>query len=307
MDYADAIDDEVRAFIDKGNEFYPEDAVTRSVAQQRGFYNEMCRAFHRGHPAGVRARDLTFGGVPCREYVSSASDVTVIYYHGGGFVVGDLESHDDVCAEICDFSGFRVVSVDYRLAPEHVHPAAFNDSWAAFAAIAQKYSGPLVLAGDSAGANLGAAVAHHARGRIDQRVVGQVLIYGAFGGDMTQGSYKTHAFAPLLTLEDVIYYMDIRSDGKDSADDYTFAPLRDTDFTGLPATVLFSADIDPLRDDSRDYRDAVLGAGGQATWINEAGLLHGYLRARVMSSRAAASFSRITAAISALGRGTWPY
>ena len=307
MDYSNAIDDEVRAFIDEGNKYYPENAVTRSIEQQRGFYDAMCHAFHRGYPAGVTAQDLTFDRVRCREYVSGASDVTVVYYHGGGFVVGGLESHDDVCAEICDQTGFRVVSVDYRLAPEHVHPAAFNDSWAAFAAIAERYSGPLILAGDSAGANLGAAVAHHARGRIDKRIVGQVLIYGAFGGDMTQGSYQTHAFAPQLTLEDVIYYLDVRSGGNESADDYTFAPLRDADFSGLPPTVLFSADIDPLRDDSRDYRDAVLEAGGKAVWINEPGLLHGYLRARVMSSKAAGSFSRITGAISALGHGIWPF
>ena len=83
--------------------------------------------------------DEAYGGVPCRRYEVGECAVTVVYYHGGGFVVGGLDSHDDVCAEICARTGYRVISVDYGLAPEVVWPGCFNDAWAAFEAIAAAF------------------------------------------------------------------------------------------------------------------------------------------------------------------------
>ncbi|WP_292586948.1 alpha/beta hydrolase fold domain-containing protein, partial [Mesorhizobium sp.] len=88
-----------------------------------------------------------------------ASRAIVVHYHGGGFVLGDLDSHDDICAEICAATGFEVISADYRLAPEHLHPAAFEDSLAVFEWMAATTSLPIVLCGESAGGNLAAAVA----------------------------------------------------------------------------------------------------------------------------------------------------
>lgn len=229
-----------------------------------------------------------------------------MYCHGGGFVLGGLDSHDDVCAEICAQTGYRVVAVDYRLAPEHGHPAAFEDAWSVLIWIKDTYGPGIVLAGDSAGANLCAAVAHHARGR-SEAILGQVLIYGAFGGDADRGSYLEHAQAPMLTRQDILYYMDVRTPGAVPQDDPRFSPLQDSDFSGLPPTVLVTADCDPVRDDSRDYRDRILEAGGKAHWINEPGLVHGYLRARHSVGRARDSFERISIAIEALGQGIWSY
>ncbi len=306
MDYGALIDDETWDFIRKTVEYYPEDAVGLIIDDQRRVYDAMCRAFHQGYPDGVTALDQLANGVPVRIYSAGHPTRTVVYFHGGGFVVGGLESHDDVCAEICCQTGYRVVSVDYRLAPQHTHPAAFDDAWAATQWVAGEYGEGLVLAGDSAGGNLAAAVAHFARGRLDS-IWGQVLIYPDLGGDMGQGSYVEHANAPQLTLDDVLFYRNTRLGRERPQSDPTYAPLQDSDFSGLPATVVITADCDPLRDDGPSYCNHLSAAGVPAHWINEQGLVHGYLRARATVSRARASFERISVAIEALGQGIWPY
>jgi len=306
MDYEKLIDEETWDFIQKTGELYPDDAVDMSIEEQRRIYDAMAREFRVPRPDVVSVEDISANGVPVRIYTAGDPTRTVMFCHGGGFVVGGLDSHDDVCAEICAQTGYRVVAVDYRLAPEHKHPASFEDAWVVLGWIEAAYGKGIVLAGDSAGANLCAAVAHHARGRTEA-ILGQVLIYGAFGGDANQGSYIEHAQAPMLTREDVLYYMDIRTEGGAPAGDPLFAPLADSDFSKLPPTVLVSADCDPVRDDSRNYRDRIREAGGKAHWINEPGLIHGYLRARHSVTRARDSFERISVAIEALGQELWSY
>lgn len=303
-DYGARLDDEVRAYIARGAAFYPPDAVGLTIAEQRATYDAMCAAFHAGRPEGVQTLDEALGGVPCRRYERGASDVTVIYYHGGGFVVGGLHSHDDVCAELCARTGFRVISVDYGLAPEVVFPGCYNDALAAFDAIQRAFEGPVIMVGDSAGGNLAAAVTHSARSRI----AGQVLIYPGLGGDRTRGSYVEHRAAPELTTADLEFYETVRTGGAvPPVGDARYAPLQDADFTGLPPTVIVTAECDPLASDGEAYRDAIHAAGGHAVWFNETGLVHGCLRARHMSTRAAVFFDRIVAAASALGQGEWPY
>ncbi|AUQ73836.1 alpha/beta hydrolase [Phaeobacter piscinae] len=307
MNYERLIDEETWAFIRKTGECYPDDAVDLSIAEQRKVYDAMAAEFRAARPDSVSCEDRLVGAVPVRIYTAGDPGCTVMYCHGGGFVVGGLDSHDDVCAELCAQTGYRVVAVDYRLSPEHLHPAAFDDAWAVCQWISASFDGDLVLAGDSAGANLCAAVAHHARGRLTG-LVGQVLIYGAFGGDIDEGSYLEHAQAPMLTRDDILFYGQLRRpEGSEAGTDPTLEPLADSDFSDLPATVLVTADCDPVRDDSRHYRDKILAAGGKAHWINEPGLVHGYLRARHSVGRARDSFERISVAVEALGQGLWPY
>lgn len=305
-DYARLIDAETWAFIRDTESWYPPEAATFSVAKQREVYDAMCRAFFRGYPEGVAAEDRAMGGVPCRVYLAGAPAATLVYCHGGGFVVGGLASHDDVCAEICKATGFRVVSVDYRLAPEHRHPAAYDDALAAARAVLAGFDGPLVLAGDSAGGNLAAAVAQSLKG--EPRLRGQVLIYPGLGGDRDRGSALSHAEAPMLTRADLDFYATIRFEGgEEPPDDPTAAPLWAPSFAGLPPTVAFSAECDPLADDARAYCSLIQAEGGRAHWLLEKGLVHGYLRARWTVARARDSFTRITEAIAALGAGRWPY
>lgn len=300
--YDRLIDAPTWAFIRATAAAYPEDAVSLDIAGQRAVYDRMCALFRRPRPAGVAVADGVMGGVPVRRYESGASDVTVVYFHGGGFIVGGLESHDDVCAEICAATGLRVISADYRLVPEHPHPAAFDDAVAATRAVAAAF-GPVVLCGDSAGGALAACAAHALRGS-DVGLRGVVLIYPGLGGDMTRGSYVTHARAPMLTTEEVRYYHRMRHGGAPPARDPTASALHDSDFAGLPPVAAFSAECDPLADDGRDYRDRIRAAGGTAEWYLDRALVHGWLRARHSVPRARAAFDRIIAAVSALARGT---
>ncbi len=303
-DYGLLLDDEVRAYIARGAEFYPPNAVDLSVAEQRDVYDAMCAAFHAGRPEGVEVWDETHGDVSCRRYETGEPSATLIYYHGGGFVVGGLHSHDDVCAELCARTGLRVISVAYGLAPETIFPGCYNDAKAAFDAIVTAFEGPVFMAGDSAGGNLAAAVTHHARGQ----VAGQVLIYPGLGGDPTKGSYVEYANAPELTTRDMLFYQTIRTGGAPAPKgDPRYAPLHDADFAGLPPTVIVTAQCDPLASDGETYRDAIVAAGGKAVWFNEAGLVHGCLRARGMSTRGAAFFGRVSDAVTALAKGVWPY
>jgi acetyl esterase len=305
-DYTKLIDAQTWAFIEKTNSFYPPDTVDYTVDQQRAIYDRMCAAFHTGYPDGVTAGTGRFEGdghgVPIRVYRSVPDAAAVVLYaHGGGFILGGLESHDDVCADLCAATGYDVVAVDYRLAPEHKHPAAFDDVHAVYAWLASRPK-PVVLCGDSAGGNLVAAVAHAARGRL-RRPAGQVLIYPGLGGDRSGPSYVEHADAPMLTVRDLDFYRGIRGGGEGA--DPTREPLSDSDFSGLPPTVIVTAECDPLSSDGEAYRDCILAAGGKASWHEEPGLVHGYLRARHTVARARDSFARIAAAVAALGRGDW--
>ena len=311
-DYSRLLGPEITAFIARVDACYPADTAQRSVEQQRDIYNAMCKVFHAGHPEGVTAKDdaLTVDSraIPIRRYMppETHGDALVIYYHGGGFVVGGLESHDDVCAEICATTGFPVVSVDYRLAPEHIHPAQSDDAIAAFRLLAADHDGPVIVCGDSAGGTLSAAVCHTVRGEA-KAPAGQVLIYPALGGDESKGSYVAHADAPGFTTADMKAYNALRSGGREISGDPTFKPLMDTDFSGLPPTVMVSAGCDPLNDDCRDYRDALRAAGGKAHWSEGKGLIHGFLRARHTAEPARLAFAEITGAVAALGKGQWPY
>src|SRR6218665_576737 len=144
-DYSLLIDDETWAFIERTNSFYPPETIDYTIDQQRAVYDRMCREFFTGYPDGVSADTTAISlpdrTIPIRRYRAARYDdhAVVIYYHGGGFVVGGLESHDDICAEICLRTGFEVVSVDYRLAPEHKHPTSFDDAVAAFEWVAKGY------------------------------------------------------------------------------------------------------------------------------------------------------------------------
>ncbi len=300
-DYQSLIDAPTWAFIRQSEAAYPPDTATLTIADQRAIYDRMCRAFHRGYPPGVLAEDRVIAGVRCRVFAGAAP--VVLYLHGGGYVVGGLESHDDVCADLRARTGLGVVCADYRLSPEHRHPAAFDDACAVARALGA--GGPILLCGDSAGGNLCAAAAHALRGS-GVEILGQVLIYPGLGGDVNRGSYLTHAHAPMLTRDDVLFYKDIRHGAPPPAGDATVSPLQDTDFSGLPPTLAIAAQCDPLADDARDYAAAIRAAGGTALAVEEPGLVHGYLRARMSVPRAAASFTRITETLSAMAARRWP-
>ena len=289
-------DPQILNFIARTEAAYPAEANGASAADNRRFYDAMCAVFRGPRPPGLPVEDRHLGGVPCRIYGADTPEV-VIYIHGGGFVVGGLDSHDDVCAEIADATGLRVVAVDYRLAPEHRWPAQIRDVEAVWQALDK----PAVVVGDSAGGMLSASLCQSLQGR--RQPLGQVLIYPGLGGDRSAPSYTENAEAPMLRTVDLDSYK-VALHGAGPITDPLAQPLRTPDLSGLAPAFIVSADVDPLRDDGRDYAARLVQAGVAATWRNEPELPHGYLRARRESDRARRSFQAILVAIARFaGRG----
>jgi acetyl esterase len=286
--YPQIQDPGIRAFLIAGDNFYPPDAVNYTMAEQRAFYDTYCAHFRKPRPASIAVKDFNVGAVPCRRYTPRSPFAKLLYLHGGGYVLGGLDSHDDICAELAESANVEVTAVEYRLAPEHPFPAAFDDCWAVL-----NYVGTCIVAGDSAGGNLSAALCLKSRDVSGPKILGQVLIYPGLDGDTTKGSYITQAHAPGLTTADTIFY---RTTYAGSPHKYA-GPLNETDYSNLPPAFIVAAGIDPLHDDATDYAARLRAAGGQVELRDEPMLIHAYLRARHMSQPAAASFQAIIAAI----------
>lgn len=292
-------------FIETVEAYYPPDSIEMTIAEQRNLYSELSKAFDGQWPKTVVKSDEFYnsreGSVPVRHYVNKARKAKgrVVYFHGGGFILGGFDSHESVCADLCAQSECDVTAVDYRLSPEHTHPAALDDCLTAFRRVASDWNSPIMLVGDSAGGTLAASVSHETR-QEKYKPHGQILIYPALGGDMSVGSYVEHRFAPLLSTPDIEYYEELRSGGRNLNTDVTAKPLAAKDFRSLPNTVVFAAEADPLCDDGEVYCSRILEAGGQAQNFLEPGLVHGYLRARYTVKNAKESFSRIVEAIDRL-------
>ena len=307
-DYADRLDPAYWDYIDAANAHFPANAATLPFAQQRVLYDAMCQRFHPGRPPGVKGKDAAIDGpggrIPIRLYRTGGgpSAAVVLFFHGGGFVFGGLESHDDTCADLCAGTGLEIVSVDYRLAPEHLHPASFDDTLASWHWLSNETSRPIILAGESAGGTLAAAVVRAVR-KEPRSAAGQLLIYPSLGGQAGH-SHRAHAFAPLLTLDEVESYRRLRSAGAPPGRDPSFEPLADTDFRGLPPTVVVTAECDPLSSEGEAYRDAIRAAGGSAIWREEPRLTHSFLRARTTVPRAREAFARIVSDLAALSTRT---
>ena len=294
------LDPEIEAFIETSLRVSSNLSTDSSIEQQRLSYDESCRYFFHGYPDKVESVDEMVkgrhGDINIRRYCYDGSrNPQIVFIHGGGFILGSLDSHDDICAELCAATGLNTISIDYRLAPEFLYPVHLDDVVDAYLETWQPNS---IIVGVSAGANLAAALCHRLK-TSDKTPNGQVLIYPALGGDLFGlESYITNANAPLLSSEDIQCYRKVRcKDGELPLDDPEFYPLVAKDFIGLPPTAAFSADVDPLRDDSKYYVEKLNQAGVDAVWHNEVGLVHDYLRARHTSRKAAESFQRIIEAI----------
>jgi acetyl esterase len=286
--YPSVKDEGIRRFLEEGEKLYPSDAVNFTLAQQREFYNRFCAHFDYPHPACITTYDFKVGEVPCRTYKPKTPTAKLLYLHGGGYVVGGIASHDSICAEIAGLAEVEVTAVQYRLAPEHPFPAAFDDCWAVL-----NHLGSCIVAGDSAGGNMTAALCMKSRDVSGPKITAQILIYPGLGGDMTKGSYISQAHAPGLTTKDVMFYRDTY---KGSPHKYA-EPLRETNYSSLPSAFMVAAGLDPLHDDCTDYAVKLKAAGIEAEVRDEPLLIHAFLRARHMSEPAKKSFAAIIAAI----------
>jgi acetyl esterase len=309
---------EIMEFLAVSDRFFPEGtpgAGQFPVLRQQ--YEALCRHFHAGRPPSISVMDVSIPGpagpITIRKYRSDTKRLTggLIYFHGGGFVLGSLDSHDDVCCGFAKMAGVTVLAVNYRLAPEHRFPAAFEDCTAAAGHIFEHAAslgldpGRIAVGGDSAGGNLCAAVCLARRDHSAVMPAGQILIYPALGGDMTKGSYVARANAPGLTTRDMAAFESYYS-GPAGHDDNSIQfrwPLRARDFRGLPPAFMIACEWDPLRDDCFDYQRLLRNANIEAVIRHERELIHGCLRARHVSPAARAMFKATAEALKKLTSG----
>jgi acetyl esterase len=214
--------------------------------------------------------------------VEAGSLPTLIYYHGGGFVIGTIETHDSTCRRVANRSRCQVISIDYRLSPEHPFPAPIDDGIAAFrhirdnAAAFGADAARLAVGGDSAGGAVAAVVCQAMRDAREAGPAFQMLIYPATDSSQESGSRKSFAEGYFLSkgLMDWFWKAYVPA-GTDLAD-LRLSPLLAKDFAGLPPAFVLTAGYDPLRDEGRAYANRLIDAGVKTTYVNYPGTIHGF-------------------------------
>jgi acetyl esterase len=207
----------------------------------------------------------------------------LIYYHGGGWVIGDLDGYDVVCREIATKAGLVVVSVDYRLAPEHKFPAAVDDCIAATDWVARNAAklgidaDKLFVGGDSAGGNLAAVVSMHARDNNGPAIRGQVLVYPVTDLAMNTASYKDPETGVLLTHSLMRWFRDHYLTDHKQIDDWRASPLRMSNLKGLPPAYVLTCGADPLHDEGEEFARRLKHAGNDVIHADYPGQFHAFL------------------------------
>jgi acetyl esterase len=223
----------------------------------------------------------------------------LVFFHGGGWVIGDLDSHDVACRKLAVEGQLIVISVDYRRAPEHKFPAAVEDAIAAtawIAAHARKLgidAARLVVGGDSAGGNLAAVVALAVRDGNGPAISGQVLIYPATDFAMTHASHREPETSILLTHSVIRWFRDHYLNGEADAGDWRASPARASTLAGLPPAYVLTAGADPLRDEGDEYARRLKQAGVEVTHRTFPGQFHGFFTMGKLLQQADVAVSEI--------------
>jgi len=256
-----------------------------AIAESRSMYREMQPDLPEivVHSVEDLMIDGPAGAIPVRIYRPSAAPAPVhVHFHGGGWVIGDLDTHDRDCREICVGADCIVVAVDYRLAPEHIFPAAPEDCYAALCwATANLDSlcalpGAVSVGGDSAGGNLAAAVALMARDRNGPAIAMQLLIYPVTDATMESGSYRDNADGYLLSRTMMSWFWDHYCPDLALRADPLASPITAEDLAGLPPALVMTAEFDPLRDEGEAYAERLIAAGVEVEVRRFDGLIHGF-------------------------------
>jgi acetyl esterase len=264
---------------------------TLTADEARGYYMQ-ARVVSSPEPpalASVASLDIPSpaGTIPARVYTpnrlrkSAGLSPALVFFHGGGWVIGNLETHDVVCRKLADAGETMVISVDYRLAPEHPFPAAVEDAIAAttwVAAQAQQLgidASRLYVGGDSAGGNLAAVVALAARDGDEPKLAGQVLIYPATDSSRRHASHREPETSVLLTHTAIGWFMNHYLGDADLAD-WRASPARASTLAGLPPAYVLTAGADPLRDEGDEYAARLKSAGASVTYRHFPGQFDGF-------------------------------
>ena len=308
-----ALDPQARAVIDlvisSGRPAYHQ----LSPKDARQLFRETRPASTPTPPQIGMVRDLTadgpLGPIPLRVYrpagVPASTPLAVlVFFHGGGWVIGDLETHDVLCRQLTAGSGVSVVSVDYRLAPEHKFPAAVDDAWAATRWVVAHAgelavdASRLAVGGDSAGGNLAAVVALLARGKGAPAIAVQVLIYPVTDLVGETRSYRDFAEGYLLTREGMRWFIAHYLTAEAEAVDWRASPLRAQSLAGLPPALIVTAGFDPLRDEGEAYAERLRDAGVRVDSVCYGGMIHGFVPMGRLLDTAGRAISLIAGSLS---------
>ena len=285
-------------------------SATRDVATARENLRQLAAAVHRRPVRVGGVANLTIpgpaGALRARHYRPEGSGPAplLVFFHGGGWVIGDLDTHDGQCRLICRHTGIHVLSVDYRLAPEHPAPAAVEDGYAAFTwALAHggelgAEPGRVLVGGDSAGGNIAAVVAQRGRDESTPPAL-QLLLYPAtqMGADTRSKALFADGF--FLTRGDMDFFEHhYLSGGVDPADPRV-SPLLAADLAGLPPAIVATAGFDPLRDEGEQYAAAMLDAGAVVDLRRFGSLVHGFFGMGPLGGGSAVAVAEIVSALRA--------
>jgi acetyl esterase len=262
----------------------------RPTADERRQSLAKLMQFARADTTDVTARDGTLpgpaGDIAYRLYVPAGEEDEpapgFVFFHGGGMVSGGIDTHDRVAAALAEATGCRLVSVDYRLAPEHKFPAAIEDAIAATEFVSRQAAvfgidaARLVVGGDSAGATLAAVVCQHAQRNSSLAITAQCLICPVL--DFEDISPSREAFAENHLLDRVTLEADLADYLPDDADpaDPRISPLRALNLAGLPAAIIHTAEFDPMRDEGNAYARKLLAAGVVVEHVCHDGMIHNF-------------------------------
>jgi acetyl esterase len=262
--------------------------------------------FNPPAPTLTEIRDLTAPGpsgpIPLRLYRDGADNTVragLIYFHGGGWVIGDLETHDVACRQIAQLSGAVVIAVDYRLAPEHKFPAAVDDAIAATAWICAQAASlgidpqRIAVGGDSAGGNLASVVAIAARDQAGPKLAGQILIYAS--ADMTAETESHRQFRDgyMLTQAVMQYFRGHYLNSDADRADWRASPNQVARLADLPRALVITAGFDPLRDEGEAYGMRMVAAGVPVIFRRFTGQIHGFLTMGRLVPQADAAIAEI--------------
>lgn len=238
--------------------------------------------------------------IPVRIYTPLQGEApfpTLVFYHGGGWVIGDLDSHDAICRHIANLAHCKVISVDYRLAPEHKFPAAVDDAYDTFEWVIENadYLGVdqerVAIGGDSAGGNLAAVTAIREKENQFNHILFQWLLYPSTGiKDEQAPSLKENASGYLLTRELMAWFRKHYFENPEDARHPYASPIFFGDFKGLPPALIVTAQYDPLRDVGKAYAEELEAAGVEVTYKNYDSLIHGFMGYFKLSPAAKSAF-----------------
>ena len=264
---------------------------TLTPAQARQQLRDVRAAMRQPQPIVAEVRNLSAGGphgpIPLRLYRSRAAagggtQPVLVYFHGGGWVFGDIETHDNLCRSLANSADCTVISVDYRLAPEHKFPAAVDDCWAATTWVADRAADLAVdprrmaVGGDSAGGNLATVVSRLAVANGSPTIVHQVLLYPTVDLGFTHDSFRRAGTGYNLTSTAMLWFRDhYLRDLRDVAD-WRASPLRADDLSKLPPAFIATAGCDPLCDEGQAYAELLEKSGVPVTFRHFPGQMHGF-------------------------------